>query len=714
LDFAEAFAIFQPAAQLHSSPRATLPITHAHQPVAEVPLNSSELDLRCINTIRTLSMDAVQKAKSGHPGLPMGAATMAYVLWTRHLKHNPGNPRWFNRDRFVLSAGHGSMLLYSLLHLTGYDLSLDEIRNFRQWGSKTPGHPEYGLTPGVETTTGPLGQGFANGVGMAIAQQYLAARYNKTNFDVVNYTIYGIVSDGDLMEGDASEAASLAGHLKLGNIVYLYDDNEISIDGSTELAFTEDVLKRFESYGWHVTSVEDGNDLEAIDEAIRAARDDVGRLPSLVRVRTRIGYGSPNKQGTAEAHGSPLGEEEVNLTKQNLGWDPEQHFFVPDDVLAQFRKALDQGKKWESLWQTMVDRYAKHYPEQAQELQRVRQNLFGEEWKRALPTFGSGMKAMATREASGSVLNAIAPHLPTLLGGSADLTPSNNTYLKDFGEFQAQAYSGRYLRFGVREHAMGSILNGIALTDGMIPYGGTFLIFSEYMRPPIRLAALMGIRPIYVFTHDSIGLGEDGPTHQPVEQLASLRSIPNIIVIRPSDANEVAVAWRVAIEHTTGPVALALTRQKILVVDRSKYAPAENLAKGAYILAENSPQPEIILIGTGSETQLVIGAYEQLVSSGAKARVVAMPSWELFERQPHEYRTAVLPPSVKKRLAVEAGSPMGWHRYVGDGGEIVGITTFGHSAPGETVMAQYGFTVDNVVARARQLLQSSTKGEGHS
>ncbi len=649
-------------------------------------------------------MDAVQKAKSGHPGMPMGAAPMAYVLWTRHLKHNPNNPRWFNRDRFVLSAGHGCMLLYSLLHLTGYDLSLDEIKSFRQWGSKTPGHPEYGHTPGVEATTGPLGQGFANGVGMAIAQRYLAARYNQPNFGIINYSIYGIVSDGDLMEGVASEAASLAGHLKLGNLIYLYDDNEISIDGSTDLAFTEDVIKRFEAYGWHVSSVEDGNDLDAIDEAIRAASEDEAERPSLIRVRTHIAFGSPNKQDTAEAHGSPLGEEEVKLTKQCFGWDPEKHFYIPDEVQSHMLKTKEQGKKWESLWHTQFERYEKHHANLATELKNVWNKNYGEEWKKAIPTFGLDAGAMATREASGKVLNAIAPHLPSLIGGSADLTPSNNTYLKDFGEFQYGSYTGRNLRFGVREHSMGSLLNGIALTDGMIPYGGTFLLFSEYMRPPIRLAAIMGIRPIYVYTHDSIGLGEDGPTHQPIEQLASLRSIPNITVIRPADANEVAVAWRVAIEHTTGPVAMALTRQKVPLIDRTAYASAENLTKGAYVLAEYGSVPEIILIGTGSEVQHVIGAYEQLISEGVNVRVVSMPSWELFERQPKEYRESVFPPSVKKRLAVEAGSPMGWHKYVGDAGAVLGVTTFGHSAPVDVVMKQYGFSAENVLKKAREML----------
>jgi transketolase len=648
-------------------------------------------------------MDGVQKAKSGHPGMPMGAAPMAYVLWTRHLKHSPTNPHWHNRDRFVLSAGHGSMLLYSLLHLTGYDLSLDDLKNFRQYKSKTPGHPEYHLTPGVETTTGPLGQGFGNGVGMAIAEKYLSARYNRPNFEVVKYRIYGIVGDGDLMEGVSSEAASLAGHLRLGNLIYLYDDNHISIDGNTKLAFTEDVAKRFEAYGWHVQVLEDGNDLDAIQNAIKAAEEETNR-PSLIKIRTHIGYGSPNKQDTAEAHGTPLGEEEIRLTKRKLGWDPDKQFFVPPEALQHFRRAVDQGKKWESLWKTMFDNYKRAHEGLANELEQVREHKYGDAWKAALPSFSIEAKAMATREASGKVLNAIAPHLPTLIGGSADLAPSNNTMLKDIPEFQAGVYSGRNFHFGVREHAMGAILNGLVLTDGIIPYGGTFLVFSEYMRPPIRMAAIMGIRPIYVFTHDSIGLGEDGPTHQPVEQFAALRAFPNITFIRPADANETTVAWKVAIEHTTGPVALALTRQKVPIIDRTKYASADGLAKGAYTLAENSPLPKIILIASGSEVQYVMGAYEQLVKDQVPARVVSMPSWELFEKQSKEYRDSVITPSVKKRLVVEASVAMGWHKYVGDEGVIICMTGFGASAPYELLYKEYGFTVENVVEKARAML----------
>ena len=648
-------------------------------------------------------MDGVQKAKSGHPGMPMGAAPMAYVLWTRHLKHSPTNPHWYNRDRFVLSAGHGSMLLYSLLHLTGYDLSLDDLKSFRQYKSKTPGHPEYHLTPGVETTTGPLGQGFANGVGMAIGEKYLAARYNRPNFEVVKYRIYGVVGDGDLMEGVSSEAASLAGHLRLGNLIYLYDDNHISIDGSTKLAFTEDVAKRFEAYGWHVQVLDDGNDLEAIQNAIKAAEDETNR-PSLIKIRTHIGFGSPNKQDTAEAHGSPLGDEEIRLTKRKYGWDPDKLFYVPPEALLHFRRAVEQGKKWESLWKTMFDNYKRAHQDLATELENVREGNYGDAWKKALPSFSIEAKAMATREASGKVLNSIAAHLPSLIGGSADLAPSNNTMLKDIPEFQAGVYTGRNFHFGVREHAMGSILNGMALTEGIIPYGGTFLVFSEYMRPPIRMAAIMGIRPIYVFTHDSIGLGEDGPTHQPVEQFAALRAFPNITFIRPADANETAVAWKFAIEHTSGPVALALTRQKVPIIDQTKYASAENLSKGAYILAENSKTPKIILIGTGSEVQYAMGAYEQFVKDQVPARVVSMPSWELFEKQPKEYRDSVITPSIKKRLVVEASVAMGWHKYAGDEGTIIGMTGFGASAPYELLYKEYGFTVENVLEKARALL----------
>lgn len=664
-------------------------------------MSNPTLDQLCINTIRTLAIDGVQKAKSGHPGMPMGAAPMAYVLWTKFLKYNPSNPGWFNRDRFVLSGGHGSMLLYSLLHLSGFDLPLEELQKFRQLGSKTPGHPEYGHTAGVETTTGPLGQGFANGVGMAIAQRYLAATFNKPEFPVVDYSVYIMCGDGDLMEGVASEAASLAGHLKLGNIICLYDDNSISIDGSTSLAFSEDVGARFEAYGWHVQTVHDGNNLEKIETAVRHARQ-ITDKPSLIKVKTHIGFGSPNKQDTAEAHGSPLGDEEVKLTKKTYGWDENKFFHIPDDVLNHMRNAGAAGKKKETEWQQLFNNYEKNFPDLARTLKNVLHGDFGDAWKKAVPFFTAENGTIATREASGKVLAAIAPHLPTLIGGSADLTPSNNTLVKGMQNFSPENYGGKYLRYGVREHAMGSIMNGIALTGGMIPYGGTFMIFSEYMRPPIRLAALMGIRPIYVFTHDSIGLGEDGPTHQPVEQFASLRAIPNITVIRPADANETAHAWKIAIEHSSGPVALALTRQKVPFIDRTKYASAELTSKGAYVLAENSTSPEIILIGTGSELQFAFGAYERLIADGVKTRIVSMPSWELFERQSNEYRASVFPASVKKRLAVEAGVELGWHKYAT---ETITMSTFGQSAPYEALYKHFGFTADAVYERAQRMLK---------
>ena len=661
---------------------------------------STRLDQLCINTIRTLAMDGVQKAKSGHPGMPMGMAPVAYVLWTKYLNHNPANMHWQNRDRFVLSGGHGSMLLYSLLHLTGYKVTLDDLKIFRQLGSKTPGHPEYGHTDGVEVTTGPLGQGFANGIGMAIAQKYLAARYNRPGFKIIDYHIYATLGDGDLMEGITAEAASLAGHLKLDNLIYFYDDNHISIDGSTELAFTEDRAKRFEAYEWFVQKVKDGNDLKAIDNAIQRAKKEKDR-PSIIMVRTHIGYGSPNKHDTAEAHGTPLGEEEIKLTKEFYGWDPEKQFYIPEKALAQFRKAIEAGKKKEEKWNEKLAAYKLKFPELAAELENIRQGNFGEEWKNALPTFTD---AMATREASGKTLNAIVPFLPSMIGGSADLTPSNNTLVKGMGEFQSKNRAGRYIRYGVREHAMGAIMNGMAITDGIIPYGGTFFVFSDYMRPAIRLGCIMGIRPIYVFTHDSIGVGEDGPTHEPVEQLAALRCIPKMISLRPSDANETVAAWKFAIEYKNGPVALLLTRQKLPTIDRAKYPSADNLVKGAYILIENSSTPDIILIGTGSEVQLALGAYEQLVQEGVKARVVSMPSWELFERQTKEYRDAVLPPSVKKRIAVEAAVSMGWEKYIGDAGRFVGMNSFGASAPVDAVFKHFGFTVENVVKTAKEIL----------
>lgn len=663
---------------------------------------TTSLDQLCVNTIRTLSIDGVQKAKSGHPGMPMGAAPTAYTVWTKFLHHNPENPQWYNRDRFVLSGGHGSMLLYSLLHLTGYNLSLDELKNFRQLNSKTPGHPEYGHTSGVETTTGPLGQGFSNAVGMAIAEHYLAATFNKPDCDLFNYTIYVMCGDGDLMEGVASEAASLAGHLKLGNLICLYDDNSISIDGSTQLAFTEDVGARFEAYGWHVQTVHDGNNLEKLETAILHAQK-ISDKPSLIKVKTHIGYGSPNKQDTAEAHGSPLGDEEIKLVKRNYSCDENKFFFIPDEVLKHMRNACEEGKQKESAWQQKLNFYKTQYPEVAKQLENAWKGNFGDEWKNALPHFTAENGTIATREASGKVLSAILPHLPTMLGGSADLTPSNNTFVKGTESFSPAAYAGKYIHYGVREHAMGSIMNGITLTQGMIPYGGTFFVFTDYMRPPIRLAALMGIRPIYVFTHDSIGLGEDGPTHQPIEHLAAMRAIPNILVLRPADANETVQAWKTAITYTKGPVLLALTRQKIPLIDRAKYSSVENFAYGAYVLAENSSSPEITLIGTGSEVQYALQAYEKLCAEGIHARVVSMPSWELFERQTEEYKASVISKSGKK-IAIEAGVELGWHKYIGENGIFIGMNSFGLSAPYEALYKHFGFTAENMYAQAKHLL----------
>lgn len=663
-----------------------------------------ELDQLCVNTIRMLSADCVQRANSGHPGMPMGAAPMAYVLWTRFLKHNPANPKWPDRDRFVLSAGHGSMLLYSLLHLTGYDLPLEELKNFRQWGSLTPGHPESYLTIGVETTTGPLGQGFANGVGMAIAERYLAARFNRPGHEIVNHYTYAIVSDGDLMEGISHEAASLAGHLKLGKLVYLYDDNHISIDGSTDLAFTENRTVRFEAYGWHVQQVQDGNDLNAIENALTAAQNETER-PSLIAVRTHIGYGSPNKQDTSSAHGEPLGEEEIKLTKQNLGWPLEPECFILEEGLKHFRQALERGMAWEKAWQDRFQSYEKAFPELARKWALWMSTELPEGWDRDIPSFSADPKGMATRVASGHVLNAIAKNLPKLIGGSADLAPSNKTLIKGEENFQGSRYSGRNFHFGVREHGMGGILNGLALHGGIIPYGGTFLVFSDYMRPAIRLASMMQLKVIYVFTHDSIGLGEDGPTHQPIEQLAALRAIPNLTVIRPCDANETAEAWRLALTHKKGPVALALSRQGVPTLDRGTFAAAASLNRGAYILRDaQQNRPDLILIASGTEVHITLEAAEALEDKGVSVRVVSMPSWELFEQQPEAYRHQILPPEIGERLAIEAGATEGWHRYVGEKGEVVGIDRFGASAPYKTLYEKFGLTSNHVVEKALRLL----------
>lgn len=666
----------------------------------QMAVEAKTLEDLCINTIRTLSMDAVQKANSGHPGTAMALAPLAYLLWTRYMRYNPRNPRWLNRDRFVLSAGHACILQYSMLHLTGYDLSLDDLKNFRQWGSRTPGHPEYGHTPGIETTTGPLGQGFANGVGMAIAQRFQASRYNRPGHDIIDHYIYAIVSDGDVMEGVASEAASIAGFLKLGKLIYFYDDNHITIEGNTSLTFTEDVGKRFEAYGWHVQHVADVNDLNALGSAIEAAQAATDQ-PSLIIVRSHIGYGSPHKQDSREAHGEPLGAEEVKLTKRNLGWPTEEPFYEPEEAVAYFRQAIERGARQEQEWQQRYNAYAAAYPELAAQWQDELKGKLPSGWDSDIPTFAAGT-SLATRAASGQVLNAIASKLPNLIGGSADLAPSTSTYMKGLGDFGPES-NGRNMHFGIREHGMGSILNGMALYGGVIPFGATFLIFSDYMRPPIRLAALMGIKTLYVYTHDSIGLGEDGPTHQPVEQLAALRAIPGLTVIRPGDANETAEAWRVAIQRK-GPVALALTRQALPTLDRTQMASASNLAKGAYVLSDSAQKPQLILIATGSELSPAVDAANKLRQEGIAVRVVSMPSWELFEEQGAEYKESVLPADVRARLAIEAASPMGWERYIGPNGDTVTLNHFGASAPGKIVFQQFGFTVDNIVEKAKRLI----------
>lgn len=668
-------------------------------------MSEKELETQAINTIRFVAADAVQRANSGHPGLPMGAAAMAYALWTRHLRFNPADPNWPDRDRFVLSAGHGSMLLYALLHLTGYDLSMEEIKRFRQLESKTPGHPEYGMTPGVETTTGPLGQGFANGVGMAIAKEYQAELYNREPYKIIDHHIFAVVSDGDLMEGVASEAASLAGHQKLGSLIYLYDDNEISIDGSTDLAFTEDRAARFEAYDWHVQYVEDGNDVDAIDEAIHAAKRDP--RPSLIRCRTQIGFGLPTKQGTSAAHGEPPGEEELAAAKDRLGWPREPDFLVPQEVRDHFRAVAQSTLPAYEAWMKSFDEYRQAYPDLAAQFERTQAKALPDHLEGTIPTFEADAKGMATRASSGKVLNTVAPALPELIGGSADLTPSNKTKLDQGGVFSTQDRAGRYIHFGVREHAMGSIMNGIAASGGLIPYGGTFLVFSDYMRPAIRLAAMMGLRVIYVFTHDSIGVGEDGPTHQPVEQIASLRAIPNLTVIRPGDANEVAQAWMMALERTSGPTALVLTRQALPTLDRSGYAPAEGLRKGAYTLADlGQGEPELILMASGSELSLIVEAGKELAQDGVNVRLISFPSWELFAEQPESYRQRVLPVNLRARLAVEAGVSQGWDRWVGFDGAIIAMTGYGGSAPYKDLYRHFDITVERIVARAQSVLES--------
>ncbi len=668
------------------------------------PENLNDLDLLCINTIRSLSMDAVQKANSGHPGAPMGLAPVAFTLWTRIMKHNPSSPDWFNRDRFILSGGHASMLLYSMLYLTGYDLSLEDIKNFRQWGSRTPGHPEYRHPPGVETTTGPLGQGFANGVGMAMAERHLAACYNTKDHEIIDHHTFVVCGDGDLMEGITSEAASLAGHLGLSKLICIYDDNKISIEGSTSIAFTEDVAARFKSYNWQVLKVENGNSVDEILKALKKTKAEK-KKPSLIMIRTHIAYGSPNKQDSAEAHGAPLGEDEIRLTKKNLGCQADSAFCVPDEALKFCRRCLETGKKAEKKWLRKFKAYKKEFPDLAVKLSDAISGRLPEGWDAGLPFFSEKDGSIATRSASGKVLNAVAEKVTNLIGGSADLAPSNNTIIKNSCDFQKESYHGRNIRFGVREHAMGAILSGMALHGGVRPYGGTFLVFADYMRPSIRLAALMKLPVIYVFTHDSIAVGEDGPTHQPVEHLCSLRAIPGLTVIRPADANETREAWRYAMTNTGGPVALILSRQNLPVLERTESNPASLLENGAYILFDSGLKPSLIIMATGSEVNIALEAAKTLTAKGVSVRVLSMPSMELFEKTSAEYKDKALPSELSNRMAVEAGISMGWKRYTGDKGEIVGMTGFGASAPGGTLMKNYGFTADNIVQEAMKLLK---------
>lgn len=660
----------------------------------------SELDELCIQTIRFLSVDGVQEAKSGHPGMPMGMAPAAYILWTKYINFNPSNPHWLNRDRFILSAGHGSMLLYSLLYLCDYEIGLDELKTFRQWGSKTPGHPEYNLDHGIEVTTGPLGQGISNAVGIAIAQKYLASYFNRDGFPVVDYKIYVIAGDGDLQEGVSSEACSLAGHLGLDNLIVVYDDNHISIDGKTELSFTEDRKMRFESYGWNVQEVSgDGNDMAAFETALDMVQPGA---PTLIKLRTHIAYGSPNMQDTAEAHGSPLGDDEIRLIKEKFGWDPNRKFHVPEEVTSHFKEVIEKGKESEAIWNKMFESYAEKYPELAEEFTSAAAGKVPINLDEVLPSFKAG-ESMATRKASGKVLAAVMPKLPMMMGGSADLTPSNNTSWPGAKDFQKSSPDGRYIRFGIREHAMGSILNGISVSGMMRAYGGTFLVFSDYMRGAIRVAALSKYPTIFVWTHDSIGVGEDGPTHQPVEHLASLRAIPNLVVFRPADANETAQAWKYAIENKDGPVAFLLTRQNLPVLDQNKYGSATNTSKGAYVLVEEK-NPDAIIMATGSEVSLALSASETLAKDGIKSQVVSMPSWKLFEKQPQSYKDSVLPPKVKARVAVEAGIELGWHKYIGDNGIFIGMSSFGASAPAKICFEKFGITTDAVICAVKKLV----------
>ena len=669
--------------------------------------DSRELDQLCINTIRTLSMDAVQAANSGHPGTPMALAPLAYVIWTRHLKHNPADPQWVDRDRFILSAGHASMLLYSLLYLSGYGLTLDDLKNFRQWESKTPGHPEYGMTDGVETTTGPLGQGFANGVGMAMAEAHVAAVHNRPEHNVIDHYVYAICSDGDLMEGVAAEAASVAGHLKLGKLIYFWDDNRITIEGDTELAFTENVEQRFEAYGWHTQRVEDGNDLEAIDAAIRAAQADP--RPSMISVRTIIGFGSPNTAGSEKAHGEPLGAEEIVKTKQNLGWPSTESFHVPQEALDHMREIGQRGAERQREWQARFDAYRAAHPDAAAALEQALSRTLPEGWDADLPVWTKDDKPIATRAASGKALNAIAKKVNWLIGGSADLAGSNNTMIEGAGSFLPPDYTGRNLHFGVREHAMGSLMNGMTLHGGVRVYGGTFLIFSEYMRPPVRLAALMEQPAIYIYTHDSVGLGEDGPTHQPIEHLAALRAIPGLDVVRPADANETGACWSAILKNGDRPAGLILSRQALPIVPRGEdgFADTSNVAKGAYVLKDSEGTPDVILIGTGSELQFAVAAAEQLAGEGVAARVVSMPCREWFDEQDETYRESVIPADIKARVSIEAGVSIGWRDLVGDAGRIISINHYGASASGSKLMTEFGFTADAVVSAAKESVEAA-------
>lgn len=680
--------------------------------------SKNEVEKKCINTIRFLAADAIEKAKSGHPGMPLGAAAAAFTLWTKHLKHNPKNPEWPDRDRFILSSGHASMLLYALLHLTGYDLSLDDIKNFRQWGSRTPGHPEYKHTAGVEVTTGPLGQGLANAVGMAIAEAHLAARFNSEGQPIVDHYTYVMAGDGDMMEGVVAESCALAGHLRLGKLIVLYDDNKVTLAGSAGLSFTENIEMRFKSYGWQVQKVQDGNDVGAIDRAIKKAKKETGK-PSLICVQTTIGYGAPGKQGSCDAHGSPLGEKELQGAKDTCAWPTEEPFYVSDDVCKYFRKAVSRGRRSEKLWLSTLLAYRQRDALLAAQLERTLAGELPADWEEALAEFPADSKDVATRKASEIVMQAIAAKVPELAGGSADLNPSTFTWLKGLGDFQSEAlsseglhgmvggawdYTGRNIHFGVREHAMGAIAVGLALHGGVIPYTATFLTFADYMRPPMRLAALMGLRAIFVFTHDSIGVGEDGPTHQPIEQIMNLRQVPNMTVLRPADANETLEAWRIALTNNTGPTTLVFSRQNLPVLDGQVCASATGVRQGGYVLWESSPNPELILIATGSEVAMTLCAARKLAEEGAKVRVVSLPSWEIFDRQLQEYRDSVLPPQVTARLAVEAGIKLGWEHYVGLTGKIIGMETFGASAPGPVLYEKFGFTSANIFAVAKEML----------